>query len=81
MSSRVSCENDFGNRPFETIKRKGKFMAQLSLEPNEQDTLIWALQSVVSDLGAEIADTENQEFRNDLKGRKAVLMNLLQRLR
>ncbi len=56
-------------------------MAQLSLEPNEQDVLIWALRSAVSDLGAEIADTENQEFRDDLKGRKAVLMNILQRLR
>ncbi len=56
-------------------------MAHLSLEPNEQDVLIWALQSAVSDLGAEIADTENQEFREDLKKRKAVLMNLLQRLR
>jgi hypothetical protein len=55
-------------------------MTQLSLEPNEQDVLIWALRSAVSDLGAEIADTENQEFRNDLKGRKAVLMNILQRL-
>lgn len=55
-------------------------MAQLSLEANERDVLIWALQSAVSDLGAEIADTENQEFRNDLKGRKAVLQNILQRL-
>lgn len=55
-------------------------MTQLSLEPNEQDVLIWALRSAVSDLGAEIADTERQEFREDLKGRKAVLMNILQRL-
>ena len=55
-------------------------MAQLSLEPNEQDVLIWALQSVVSDLGAEIADTESQEFREDLKERKALLINILQRL-
>lgn len=55
-------------------------MAQLSLEPNEQDVLIWALRSAVSDLGAEIADTENQEFRDDLKGRKTMLMNILQRL-
>ena len=80
MSSRVSCRNDFGNTPFEPVTRKGKFMAQLSLEPNEQDALIWVLQSVVSDLGAEIADTESQEFREDLKERKALLMNILQRL-
>ncbi len=56
-------------------------MSQLSLDPNERDVLVWALQSAVSDLGAEIADTENQEFRNDLKERKAVLQNILQRLR
>jgi hypothetical protein len=55
-------------------------MAQLSLEPNEQEILIWALQSAVSDLGAEIADTENQEFREDLKERKTVLRNILRRL-
>jgi hypothetical protein len=55
-------------------------MMQVSLEPNEQEVLIWALQSAVSDLGAEIADTENQEFRDDLKERKAVLQNILRRL-
>ena len=56
-------------------------MAQLSLELNEQDILIWALQGTISDLGAEIADTENQEFREDLKHRKTILRNILQRLR
>ncbi len=56
-------------------------MAHLLLELNEQDILIWALQSTVSDLGAEIADTENQEFREDLKHRKVVLQNILLRLR
>lgn len=54
---------------------------QVSLEPKEQEILIWAIESTVSDLGAEIADTERQEFRTDLKERKAVLMNILQRLR
>ncbi len=56
-------------------------MAHFSLEPNEHDILIWALQSTVSDLGGEIADTENQEFREDLKHRKRVLQKILQRLR
>lgn len=56
-------------------------MTQLSLEPNEQDILIWALQGTVSDLGGEIADTENQEFREDLKQRKTVLQSILRRLR
>lgn len=56
-------------------------MAHLSLEPNEQDVLIWAIESAVSDLGWEIADTENQELREDLKERKTVLRNILQRLK
>jgi hypothetical protein len=63
-----------------TTERKGRIMVQLALAPNEQKILIWALRSAVSDLGAEIADTENQEFREDLKERKAVLQNILQRM-
>ena len=47
---------------------------QLVLQPKEQEVLVWALQSTVSDLGSEIADTEKQEFREDLKERKAVLV-------
>ena len=61
-------------------RKEGRLMTQLSLEPNEQDILIWALQSAVSDLGGEIADTENQEFREDLKQRKTVLQSILRRL-
>jgi hypothetical protein len=53
---------------------------QLVLQPKEQEVLVWALQGAVSDLGAEIADTENQEFREDLKERKAVLLGILTRL-
>jgi hypothetical protein len=53
---------------------------QFSLEPKERDILVWALKSAISDLGAEIVDTENQEMRDDLKDRKAVLMNVLRRL-
>jgi hypothetical protein len=55
-------------------------MVQLSLEAKEKEVLIWALRSAVSDLGAEISDTENQEYREDLKERKAVLQTVLQRL-
>ncbi len=55
-------------------------MLNLSLETKEQAILAWALKSAVSDLGAEIADTENMEFRLDLKERKAVLQTILKRL-
>ncbi len=53
---------------------------QLSLEPKEQEILVWALQNTVSDLGHEIADTEKYDYREDLKQRKAVLQALLGRL-
>ncbi|MER3423774.1 MAG: hypothetical protein C4293_11645 [Nitrospiraceae bacterium] len=52
----------------------------LTLGFKEQEVLEWALKSVVSDLGAEIADTEDYEFREDLKARKTVLVDLLNRL-
>lgn len=52
----------------------------LMLEIKEQEILAWALKGTISDLGHEIADTENQEFREDLKDRKAVLMTILNRL-
>ncbi|MEK6803438.1 MAG: hypothetical protein AABZ34_12340 [Nitrospirota bacterium] len=55
-------------------------MLNLSLETKEQEILAWALKSAVSDLGAEIVDTENMEFRQDLKERKAVLQTILRRL-
>lgn len=53
---------------------------QLNLEPKEQEILAWALKSSVSDLGHEIADTENYEYRQDLKERKSVLRAILSRL-
>ncbi len=55
-------------------------MLTISLETKEREILAWALTSAVSDLGAEIADTENMEFRQDLKERKAVLQSILKRL-
>ena len=55
-------------------------MLNISLEPREQEILAWALKSAVSDLGAEIADTENMEFRQDLKQRKAILLSIIGRL-
>ncbi len=55
-------------------------MLHVSLEPKEQEILAWVLKSAVSDLGAEIADTENMEFRLDLKERKAVLHSIIRQL-
>jgi hypothetical protein len=55
-------------------------MVNISLEPKEQEILAWALKTAVSDLGAEIADTKNMEFRQDLKERKAILLGIIGRL-
>ena len=55
-------------------------MLNISLEPREQEILAWALKSAVSDLGSEIADTENMEFRQDLKQRKAILLAIIGQL-
>lgn len=53
---------------------------QFALDAREVEILVWALKAAVSDLGAEIADTENQEYRDDLKERKTVLQDILKRL-
>jgi len=53
---------------------------QLMLESKEQEILAWALHNAVSELGHEIADTEKQELREDLKERKHVLQEILSRL-
>lgn len=55
-------------------------MLNISLEPKEQEILAWALKNAVSDLGAEIAGTENLDFRQDLKERKAVLQSIIGQL-
>jgi hypothetical protein len=61
-------------------RAKRRIIMQLVLQPKEQEVLVWALQSTVLDLGSEIAGTEKQEFREDLKERKAVLLGILSRL-
>ena len=54
---------------------------QLILEPKEQEILAWALKSAISDLGMEIADTEKQELREDLKERKKILLAIAERIK
>lgn len=53
---------------------------QITLEEKEKEILHWALQGTISDLGIEIADTENHDYREDLKERRTVLQNILNRL-
>ena len=53
---------------------------QLTLAPQEQDVLSWAIQSAISDLATEIGHTDNQVMRQDLQQRKQVLLAILNRL-
>jgi hypothetical protein len=43
---------------------------QLSLELKEQEILAWALRNTISDLGAEIADTEKPGIPRGSQGTK-----------
>jgi hypothetical protein len=56
-------------------------MAQVTLTDQEAATLQKALEVYLSDLRMEIADTDAQDFREDLKREEAVLTRLLERLR
>lgn len=55
-------------------------MPQLNLTEQEKQVLIEALESYISDLRMEIADTDRQDFRNALKSRKEVLKKVLETL-
>lgn len=52
----------------------------LSLDSEELEILSWALTQTISELGHEIADTERQDLREDLKHRKKILQGILTRL-
>lgn len=63
------------------VRSKKEFHMQLTLAPQEQDVLSWAVESAISDLGTEIGHTDNQAMRQDLQERKGVLLAILDRLR
>ena len=56
-------------------------MVQLTLQAEEAATLARALESYLSDLRMEIADTDAQDFRDDLKQEESVLKQVLEQLR
>jgi len=53
-------------------------MLHLDLNPHELGILEHVLESYLSDLRMEIADTDLQAFRERLKERKAVLVRVLE---
>lgn len=56
-------------------------MFRLDLNPEQRTTLIQALESYVSDLRMEIADTDRKDFRDSLKAEEQILKGLLAALR
>lgn len=52
-------------------------MIHLDLNTLEQKTLMETLESYLSDLSSEIADTDRFEFREELKARRDVLNKIL----
>lgn len=56
-------------------------MANLELSKHEGEVLTEMLESVISDLGYEIANTDSANYRDGLKGKRAVAAAILQRLR
>jgi hypothetical protein len=55
-------------------------MAQITLTDEEARTLLHTLQEDLSDLRMEIADTDRMEFRDQLKGTKALFESIIQKL-
>lgn len=55
-------------------------MARLDLDELEAATLSEVLEDYVSDLRMEIANTDSQEVRDELKERESVLKRVLARL-
>ena len=54
---------------------------QLTLTPQEQEVLLGAVTSPISDLGTEVGHTDNQTMRQDLQRNKKVLLAILDRLK
>ena len=55
-------------------------MAQIILTDAEARTLLRTLQEDLSNLRMEIADTDRMEFRDQLKGTKAIFESIIQKL-
>lgn len=56
-------------------------MLELKLSSAEQQILVEVLDSAISDLGMEIANTDSQDYREGLKTRKQTLIKVVDSLR
>jgi hypothetical protein len=55
-------------------------MSSLELSKEEKDALVDVLESYISDLRMEMADTDSSFFREELKAKKTILAGILDRL-
>ncbi len=55
-------------------------MPTLNLSSEQAETLAQVLEDYISDLRMEVANTDSQEFRDDLKKKELFLKDLLSRL-
>jgi len=55
-------------------------MVQLTLTDQDAATLKRALETYLSDLRMEVADTDAQDFREDLKQEESVIKRLVEQL-
>jgi uncharacterized protein involved in exopolysaccharide biosynthesis len=63
-----------------SIMNRRSTVAQITLTREEAATLRGVLNSYLSDLRMEIADTDSMQFREDLKREEETLKKLLQQL-
>ena len=62
------------------IQREGDSMAHIQITSEENQILIAVLRSYLSELRMEIADTDQYEFKQNLKRQKEILLRILDSL-
>jgi len=67
-------------RQMDSHEERRRSMTHIELKPEETGMLREVLQSYLSDLRFEVADTEKLSFREDLKKREVFLKDVLKRL-
>jgi hypothetical protein len=73
----MGCPKQGG--PFSFSRKEGEVI-RLQLDEGERTVLHQLLESCISDLHDEIANTDNADYKDMLKGRKAVVVKLLEAL-
>jgi hypothetical protein len=56
-------------------------MGKLELTPDEEKELLSFIERYLHDLRAEIANTDDRDFRRSLKNKDGIVRNILERLK